>query len=143
LGYIPESVKELKADAGFFITNREVEGVREEGRGGLREDLISIPILGYIYAEASEVQQYATAVRFVFVPVIVLSGFWMYSGVFFAIIGVAVWLGAYRLVRIWGGSHESGGAIHRAEDLVGDSCATFKVIGPISPCDNKKVARCA
>ena len=59
--------------------------------------ILSIPILGYIYGEASEVQQYAAAVRFVFVPVIILSGFWMYSGVFFAIIGVAVWLGAYYL----------------------------------------------
>jgi hypothetical protein len=56
-----------------------------------------IPILGYIYGEPSEVQQYAAAVRFGFIPVIVLSGFWMYSGVFFAIIGVALWLGAYRL----------------------------------------------
>ena len=59
--------------------------------------IVSIPILGYIYGEASEVQQYAAAVRFTFVPLIVLSGFWMYSGVFFAIIGVAVWLGAYYL----------------------------------------------
>src|ERR1700737_526216 len=49
------------------------------------------------YGPASEVQQYAAAVRFVFVSVIVLSGFWMYSGVFFAIIGVAVWLRAYHL----------------------------------------------
>jgi hypothetical protein len=57
----------------------------------------SIPILGYIYGQASEVQQYATAVRFFFVPVIVLSGFWMFSGAIFAVIGVAVWLGAYRL----------------------------------------------
>ena len=59
--------------------------------------IFGIPILGYIYGEPSEVQQYAAAVRFVFVPVIILSGFWMYSGVFFAVIGVAVWLGAYRL----------------------------------------------
>jgi hypothetical protein len=29
-------------------------------------------------------------------------------------------------VWIWGGCPESGCAIHRAEDLVGDSCATFK-----------------
>ena len=59
--------------------------------------ILSIPIPGYIYGQPSEVQQYATAVRFVFVPVIVLSGFWMFSGVVFAIIGVVVWLGAYRL----------------------------------------------
>jgi hypothetical protein len=63
--------------------------------------IFTIPILGYIYGEASEVQQYAGAVRFIFVPVIVLSGFWMYSGVSFAIIGVAVWLGAYRLFGFW------------------------------------------
>jgi hypothetical protein len=62
--------------------------------------ILSIPILGYIYGEPSEVQQYAGAVRFVFVPVIILSGFWMYAGVFFAIIGVAVWLGAYYLSGI-------------------------------------------
>jgi len=92
--------------------------------------IVSIPILGYIYGEPSEVQQYAAAVRFVFVPVIILSGFWMYSGVFFAIIGLAVMARCVSPVWIRGGCPESGRAIHRAEDLVGDSCATFKVIGP-------------
>ena len=62
--------------------------------------VLSIPILGYIYGEPSQVQQYAGAARFVFVPVIILSGFWMYAGVFFAILGVAVWLGAYYLSGI-------------------------------------------
>ena len=59
--------------------------------------VLAIPILGYIYSPFEEIPKYAPAVRFVFVPVMVLSGFWMYSGVFFAIIGVAVWLGAYHL----------------------------------------------
>jgi hypothetical protein len=59
--------------------------------------ILSIPILGYIYGPASDVQRYAGAVRFVFVPVLILSGFWMYSGVIFAVIGVAVWLGAIYL----------------------------------------------
>src|SRR2546429_2580070 len=59
--------------------------------------ILSIPILGYIYEPASEVQQYADGVRFIFVPVMILSGYWMYSGVIFAIIGVALWLGTYRL----------------------------------------------
>jgi hypothetical protein len=59
--------------------------------------IFTIPILGYIYGEPAQVQQYATAVRFVFVPVIILSGLWMYAGVSFAILGVAVWLGAYCL----------------------------------------------
>ena len=62
--------------------------------------ILSIPILGYIYGEPAEVQQYASTVRFTFVPVIILSGFWMYSGLVFAIIGVAVWLGAYYFVGI-------------------------------------------
>ena len=62
--------------------------------------VFSIPILGYIYSPFEEIPNYAPAVRFVFVPVIVLSGFWMYSGVVFAIIGVAVWLGAYYLSGI-------------------------------------------
>jgi hypothetical protein len=62
--------------------------------------IFGIPILGYIYSPFEEIPKYAPAVRLVFVPVIILSGFWMYSGVFFAIIGVAVWLGAYYLSGI-------------------------------------------
>jgi hypothetical protein len=62
--------------------------------------VLSIPILGYIYGPPSDVQQYASAVRFVFVPVIILSGFWMYAGVIFAIIGVALWLAAIYLSGI-------------------------------------------
>ena len=59
--------------------------------------VLAIPILGYVYSPFAELPNYAPAVRFVFVPVIMLAGYWMYSGVFFAVIGVAVWLGAYRL----------------------------------------------
>ena len=59
--------------------------------------IFAIPILGYIYSPFEEIPNYAPAVRFVFVPVIILAGYWMYSGVFFAIIGVALWLGAYVL----------------------------------------------
>src|SRR5882762_5386112 len=59
--------------------------------------IFAIPILGYIYSPPSEAQQYASATRFVFVPVIILAGYWMYAGAVFAIIGVALWLGAYRL----------------------------------------------
>lgn len=59
--------------------------------------IFTIPVLGYVYGEPSEVQQYAGAARFVFVPVLILSGYWMFSGMLFAIIGVAVWLGTYQL----------------------------------------------
>ena len=56
--------------------------------------VFTIPILGYVYGPPSEVEQYAGAARIVLVPVLILSGYWMYSGVVFAIIGVAGWLGA-------------------------------------------------
>lgn len=59
--------------------------------------IVTIPIFGYIYGPASEVQQYAGEVRFIFVPVIVLTGLWMYVGVIFGILGVAALLGAYQL----------------------------------------------
>ena len=60
----------------------------------------TIPILGYVYSPFEELPNYAPVVRFVFVPVLILSGFWMYAGVVFAIIGVAVWLGAIYLSGI-------------------------------------------
>ena len=59
--------------------------------------IFAIPILGYIYSPFAELPNYAPVVRFVSIPVLILSGFWMYAGVFFAIIGVALWLGAYYL----------------------------------------------
>jgi hypothetical protein len=59
--------------------------------------IFSIPIIGYVYSPFEELPNYAPVVRFVSIPVIILSGFWMYAGVFFAIIGVAVWLGTYYL----------------------------------------------
>src|SRR5882672_2586790 len=62
--------------------------------------VVAIPILGYIYSPFEEIPNYAAATRFVFVPVMMLAGYWMYAGVFFAVIGVAVWLGTYRLFGI-------------------------------------------
>jgi hypothetical protein len=59
--------------------------------------VLAIPVLGYIYQSPSEVEQYAGAVRYIFVPIMILSGYWMYAGFGFAVIGVAAWLGAYRL----------------------------------------------
>lgn len=59
--------------------------------------ILAIPILGYIYSPFAELPNYAAVTRFVFAPVIILAGYWMYAGVVFALIGVALWLGAYRL----------------------------------------------
>jgi hypothetical protein len=42
--------------------------------------VFSIPILGYIYSPFDKIPSYAPATRFVFVPVMVLSGLWMWKG---------------------------------------------------------------
>jgi len=42
--------------------------------------VFGLPILGYIYGPPEEVQQYAPMFRFVFVPVLLLSGGWMWKG---------------------------------------------------------------
>ena len=62
--------------------------------------VLAIPILGYIYSPFEEIPQYASITRFVFVPIIMFAGYCMYAGVIFGVIGVAVWLGAYRLSGI-------------------------------------------
>src|SRR5215813_11312299 len=62
--------------------------------------VLAIPVLGYIYSPFAELPNYAAVTRFVFAPVIILAGYWMYAGAVFAIIGVSAWLGAYRLSGI-------------------------------------------
>ena len=42
--------------------------------------ILGIPILGYIYSPFEDIPNYAPAVRFVFAPVLVLSGLWMWKG---------------------------------------------------------------
>jgi hypothetical protein len=42
--------------------------------------IFGIPIIGYTYSPFEEIPNYAPAVRFVFLPTIVLSGFWMWKG---------------------------------------------------------------
>src|SRR3954453_15374926 len=40
----------------------------------------SIPILGYIYSPFEKLPDYAPATRFFFLPVMVLTGLWMWKG---------------------------------------------------------------
>jgi hypothetical protein len=40
----------------------------------------SIPIIGYIYSPFEMIPNYAPATRFVFLPVMALSGLWMWKG---------------------------------------------------------------
>jgi hypothetical protein len=42
--------------------------------------IVAIPILGYIYSPFEKLPGYAPATRFVFFPVMVLSGLWMWKG---------------------------------------------------------------
>jgi hypothetical protein len=42
--------------------------------------ICGIPMLGYIYDSPSDTHYYAFSIRFVFVPVLLLSGLWMWKG---------------------------------------------------------------
>ncbi|MDX6610841.1 MAG: hypothetical protein QOD75_27 [Blastocatellia bacterium] len=42
--------------------------------------VLAIPIAGYVYSPFAELPNYAPVVRFVSVPVLVLTGFWMWKG---------------------------------------------------------------
>jgi hypothetical protein len=42
--------------------------------------VFSIPILGYIYSPFDKIPDYAVPTRYVFVPVMVLTGLWMWKG---------------------------------------------------------------
>ena len=57
----------------------------------------AIPIIGYVYSPFADLPNYAPIARYVAFPVVLLTGLWMYAGVIFAVIGVAVWLGSYQL----------------------------------------------
>jgi thiosulfate reductase cytochrome b subunit len=42
--------------------------------------VLAIPIAGYVYSPFKELPNYAPAVRFVFFPLMVLTGLWMWKG---------------------------------------------------------------
>jgi len=42
--------------------------------------ILSIPIFGYVYSPFEKIPEYATPVRFLFFPLIVLSGLLMWKG---------------------------------------------------------------
>ena len=42
--------------------------------------ICAIPIIGYIYSPFDQIPNYAPATRFVFLPVMVLTGLWMWKG---------------------------------------------------------------
>ena len=42
--------------------------------------VLAIPIAGYVYSPFAELPNYAPVVRFVSVPILVVTGFWMWKG---------------------------------------------------------------
>jgi hypothetical protein len=42
--------------------------------------VFSIPILGYIYSPFEKLPDYAFKTRFIFVPIMLLTGLWMWKG---------------------------------------------------------------
>ena len=42
--------------------------------------ILAIPIIGYIYSPFDKIPDYARPTRYVFVPVMVLTGLWMWKG---------------------------------------------------------------
>jgi hypothetical protein len=42
--------------------------------------IFGLPILGYIYGPPAEVQQYAPMFQYFFVPVLLISGLWLWKG---------------------------------------------------------------
>jgi hypothetical protein len=42
--------------------------------------IFGIPILGYIYDSPSDTHYYASSIRYFFLPVLILSGLWMWKG---------------------------------------------------------------
>jgi hypothetical protein len=42
--------------------------------------VFAIPIIGYVYSPFDQIPNYARPTRFVFVPLLALSGLWMWKG---------------------------------------------------------------
>lgn len=52
-----------------------------------------IPVLGYVYQPVAEAAQYQQATQMVFIPVTILTGYWMCMGMVWGILGAASWVG--------------------------------------------------
>lgn len=52
-----------------------------------------IPVLGYVYQPVAEAADYQRFTQTVFIPVAILTGYWMYMGFVWAIIGAGSWIG--------------------------------------------------
>jgi hypothetical protein len=51
-----------------------------------------IPVLGYVYQPVAEAAEYQRFTQLVFIPLVILTGYWMYMGVAWAMLGAASWV---------------------------------------------------
>lgn len=51
-----------------------------------------IPVLGYVYQPVAEAAQYQQFTQMVFIPVAILTGYWMYMGMIWGILGAGSWV---------------------------------------------------
>lgn len=42
--------------------------------------ILGIPIIGYVYSPFQNIPQYAPMTRYVFLPLLILTGLWMWKG---------------------------------------------------------------
>ncbi|HMQ05487.1 MAG TPA: hypothetical protein PKD26_16335 [Pyrinomonadaceae bacterium] len=49
-----------------------------------------IPVLGYVYQPVAEAAEYQRFTQTVFIPAAILTGYWMYMGVVWAVFGVGL-----------------------------------------------------
>ena len=93
--------------------------------------IFTIPILGYVYSPFEELPNYAPRCS------VCLRSCTYPFGILDVRRGILrhhwrrAMAGCMLPIWIWDSYPESGRAIHRAEDLVGDSCATIEKIGLI------------
>jgi hypothetical protein len=67
-----------------------------------------IPVLGYVYQPVAEAAEYQRFTQMVFIPLAILTGYWMYMGMIWGILGAASWVGLNYLV---GGNNGFGYAL--------------------------------
>ena len=57
-----------------------------------------IPVLGYVYQPVAEAAEYQRFTQTVFIPVAILTGYWMYMGLVCAVLGAGSWIALNLLV---------------------------------------------
>ncbi len=57
-----------------------------------------IPVLGYVYQPVAEAAEYQRFTQLVFIPLAILTGYWMYMGLVWGILGAGSWVALNYLI---------------------------------------------